>query len=277
VIAFGGTDEIGKLSSSFEVMRLKLADSLDELQTYNAALEQKVTERTEQININRKQIKDLLKKVITSQEEERKRIAREFHDGILQDLAAALIRVDVLRAYPESITPEKIEDIRSIIDKNIQEVYTIIKNLRPAILDDLGFEAAVRWLIDTHLESKGITCYATIRNIDDIEFEPLAEIELFRIIQEAITNIAKHANAEHVFLLLELKGDILHIEIEDDGSGFEVQSVSVETDSGRGLGLLGMEERAGFLNWSLQVCSSPGHGTRVSVKVPVTKGAIQHV
>ena len=277
VIAFGGTDEIGKLSSSFEVMRLKLADSLDELQRYNAMLEQKVSERTKEINESRKQIKDLLKKVITSQEEERKRIAREFHDGILQDLAAMLIRVDVLKSYPESITPEKIEDIRSIIEKNIHEVYTIIKNLRPAILDDLGFEAAVRWLLDTHLESKGIACFVTISHaINTIEFEPLAEIELFRIIQEAITNIAKHAKAENVFVLLDLRDDVLDIEIEDDGHGFDPASVGLETDSGRGLGLLGMEERASFLNWTLKVCSSPGQGTRVSVKVPVRQGVIQH-
>lgn len=267
-VAFGGTDEIGMLSSSFEVMRIKLADSLEELHTYNLELEKKVADRTQQINDNRKKIKDLLKKVITSQEEERKRIAREFHDVIMQDLAASLIQIDLIRQYPQNLTTKKIDEIKNIIEKNIDDVYRIIKNLRPTILDDLGFEAAVRWLLDHHLEAKGINCFVTIKNsIDNLNFDPQVEIELFRIIQESIINIAKHSRAENVFVIMENKGNNLFVDIEDDGLGFDTASVFQDRDSTRGLGLMGMKERASFLNWDLKIFSGPGEGTRVSLKV----------
>jgi signal transduction histidine kinase len=277
-VAFGGTDEIGMLSSSFEVMRIKLADSLEELHNYNLELEKKVADRTQQISDNRKKIKDLLRKVITTQEEERKRIAREFHDVIMQDLAASLIQIDLIRQYPQNLTTEKIDEIKKIIEKNIDDVYRIIKNLRPTILDDLGFEAAVRWLLDHHLETKGINCFVTIKNsIDNLNFDPQVEIELFRIIQESIINIAKHSRAENVFVVMESKGDNFFVDIEDDGLGFDTASVFQDRDSTRGLGLMGMKERASFLNWDLKIYSGPGEGTRVSLKVSPENEVNDHV
>lgn len=277
-IAFGGMDEIGKLGSSFEVMRVKLADSIEDLHRHAVELEQKVSERTRQINDNRQKIKELLKKVITSQEEERKRIAREFHDVLMQDLAATLIKIDLCKKYPENITEKKIEEIKQIIEKSIDEVYSIIKNLRPSVLDDLGFGAAVRWLLDHHLESKGIKCYVNIYNtINNLEFEPQIEIELFRIIQEAIVNISKHAGARNVFALLEIRKEDLIIEIEDDGCGFDPEADFLSDMSTRGLGLLGMKERAAFLNWDLRIRSAPQQGTRVCLTVPLTSEVVTNV
>ena len=277
-VAFGGTDEIGMLSSSFEVMRVKLADSLEELHKYNLELERKVADRTRQISDNREKIKELLKKVITSQEEERKRIAREFHDVIMQDLAASLIQIDLCRQYPQNITTEKIDDIKKIIEKNIDDVYRIIKNLRPTILDDLGFEAAVRWLLDHNLEAKGINCFVTIKNkVGKLNVDPQVEIELFRIIQEAIINIAKHSRAENVFVVMESRGNNFFVDIEDDGLGFDTASVFEDRDSTRGLGLMGMKERAAFLNWDLKIYSAPGEGTRVSLKISPEHEVNDHV
>ena len=276
-VAFGGADEIGMLSSSFEVMRVKLADSLEALHNYNLELEMKVADRTQQISDNRKKIKDLLKKVITSQEEERKRVAREFHDVIMQDLAAGLIQIDLIRQYPQNITTEKMDEIKKIIEKNIDDVYRIIKNLRPTILDDLGFEAAVRWLLDHHLEAKGINCSVTIKNsLENLNFEPQVEIELFRIIQESIINIAKHARAENVFVTMAISDNTLFVDIEDDGLGFDTESVFQDQDSTRGLGLMGMKERASFLNWDIKLYSVPGEGTRVSLKVPLEHEVNDH-
>lgn len=271
-VVFGGMDEIGKLSSSFEMMRVKLADSIEDLHQHAIELERKVTERTRQIDDSRQKIKELLKKVFTSQEEERKRIAREFHDVLMQDLAATLIKVETCQKYPETITTEKMQSIRDIIEKSIDEVYSIIKNLRPSVLDDLGFEAAIRWLLDHHLESKGIKCFVTIYNtINDLEFEPQDEIELFRIIQEVIINISKHAGAHNVFTLLEIRQHDLVIEVEDDGCGFDAEADFLSDTSTRGLGLLGMKERASFLNWDLTIFSTPQQGTRVCLRVPLNK------
>ncbi len=276
-IAFGGTDEIGKLSSSFEVMRVKLADSIEDLHRHAIELEEKVTERTRQIHDSRQKIKELLKKVITSQEEERRRIAREFHDVLMQDLAATLIKIDLCKQYPQSINEQKIDEIKKIIEKSIDEVYSIIKNLRPSVLDDLGFEAAVRWLLDHHLESKGIKCFVTIYNtINNLEFEPQIEIELFRIIQEAIVNISKHAGAHNVYALLEIRGNDLIIELEDDGCGFDTGADFLSDTSTRGLGLLGMKERAAFLNWDLRIRSTPQQGTRVCLRVPLNNEVITY-
>ncbi|MBI5102153.1 MAG: HAMP domain-containing protein [Nitrospirae bacterium] len=277
-VAFGGADEIGTLSTSFEVMRLKLADSMEELKNYNAELEEKVVERTGLINNSRKKIKELLQKVITSQEEERKRIAREFHDSIIQDLAAALIKVDLCRNYPGNVTPEKIDGIKYIIEKSMDDLYRIINNLRPTILDDLGFEASIQWLIDNHLESKNIRCYISKRNIsNELNFDPQAEIQLFRIIQEAIINISRHAMAENVSIFLEIRKDNLHIEIEDDGCGFDPEAVASGRDSlRREFGLLGMKERASFLNWQFNICSTSETGTTISLRVPVGENRFSH-
>ncbi|MHB8880151.1 MAG: sensor histidine kinase [Thermodesulfovibrionales bacterium] len=269
-IAFGGTDEIGKLGSSFEVMRLKLADSLEELKKSNAELEAKVEERTVQIDNHRKRIKELLQKVITTQEEERKRIAREFHDVIMQDLVATLLKVDLCSKHPESVTPAKIDGIKAIIEKNIEDVSLIIKNLRPLMLDDLGFVASVRWLAEFHLESKGISCYVNIDNaVNDLALAPQAEIQLFRIMQEAIINISRHAAPKNVFINIGVSQERLNIEIEDDGCGFDTESLEVSGNSSRGLGILGMNERASFLNWDLKICSEPGKGTRIDIKAPL--------
>jgi len=278
-VAFGGTDEIGKLSSSFEVMRVKLADSLDELQKHNAELEQKVRQRTEEIYNSRKTIKELLKKVITSQEEERKRIAREFHDVIMQDLAATLINVDLCSNYPENITADKISTIKNMIEKSIDDVYRIIKNLRPTILDDLGLEASVRWLLDHHLESKGIHSYVNIsEKSGELNLDPQVEIQLFRIIQEAIINIARHAMPQNVFVLLDVRENNLMIEIEDDGCGFDPDSIASARQALRGgFGLLGMKERASFLNWDLKICSAPGEGTQITLKVPLNTEVLDDV
>ncbi len=277
-VAFGGADEIGMLSSSFEVMRVKLSDSMEELHQANVQLERKVIDRTKQISDNRKKIQELLKKVITSQEEERKRIAREFHDSIMQDLSAALIKVDMCRTYPESITEEKIAYVRDIIEKTIDEIYNIIKNLRPTILDDLGFEAAVRWLLDKHLESKGISCHVTISQaFNDLNLGSLIKIELFRIIQEAIVNVSRHAGAENLDMTMDLKDGAIYIDIKDDGLGFDPSFRMTEHDTARGLGLMGMEERTAFLGGMLEVCSAPGEGTRVVLKVPIENEVYDNV
>ncbi len=160
-IGFGGVDEIGMLSTSFEVMRVKLADSLETLQQYNIELERRVSERTREINQSHKKVEKLLNKVITAQEEERKRVARGLHDETMQSLSATLMKMDMCMLYGES-SPEKIGEIRTIVLNTLEGIRTMIQNLRPSILDDLGLEASIRWLLDKHLWEKGITYFYNI-------------------------------------------------------------------------------------------------------------------
>lgn len=265
-----GSDEILILSSSFDDMRKKLAESLENIQNYNAELEHRVAERTEQIRKSQQRVERLLKKVISTEEEERKRIARGLHDEILQDLSAILIKMDICRLDPGQINAVKIDEMKSIILKTVDDVHNVIQNMRPLILDDFGLDAAIVWLLDKHLGTKGINYYLGVDNFSKKRFATRVEITLFRIAQESIINIARHAEAKNVLITLAADERSVSICIEDDGRGFDAQEIlkhPVETR--RGLGILGMMERASLMEGKLVVHSVPGEGTRLSVRVPL--------
>lgn len=149
-----GSDELLELSSSFEDMRQKLADSLESIRQQNADLEIRVTQRTQQIREGRRKIRFLLKKVISSQEDERRRVARDLHDTILQDVSAFLIQLDICKMRPRQISVEKIDMMRQIVTRTIDNIHTMIKDLRPSPVDDLGANASIKWLRDHHLPDK---------------------------------------------------------------------------------------------------------------------------
>jgi len=271
-------DEIGTLARSFDAMRIKLYESLESIQRHNIELENRVMERTQQIRQSRTKVENLLKKLISSQEDERKRIARELHDDILQDISAFLIKLDICKMYPDRIDEERIEEMRRIALRTIDGIHNVIQNLRPSILDDLGLEAAIKWLLDKHLGEKGIHHFLTINTETDRRFDPRVEITLFRIVQESIINIARHSDAENVVLVLRTEGNSVVVDIEDDGVGFDVHSILHHTtDGGRGLGIQGMKERASLLDGKLKVCSAPGKGTRISLKIPLTPLEVRNV
>lgn len=272
-----GSDEILQLSKSFDDMRVKLAESLESIKTQNLELENRVAIRTQQIRESGQKIEHLLKKVITSQEDERRRIARDLHDTILQDTSAFLIKLDICRVHPEQITVEKIDDMRKIAVGTIDNIHAVIKDLRPTILDDLGLDSAITWLLATHLQEKGIHYYLDIESPLRNRLPPAVEITLFRILQEAIINSSRHANAENVFVVLDAKEKAVHITVEDDGDGFDVDALmSRPIENAKGLGIVGMKERASLLDGRLMVYSMPGEGTRVCMEIPLTD-QVQHV
>jgi signal transduction histidine kinase len=280
-VAIAGSDEIGSLGQSFEVMRLKLAGSLESIRNSNLELENKVKERTKQIRESRKKVENLLKKIISVQEEERKRIARELHDDIIQNLSAVLMKIDMCKLYPESITKDKIEEIRRIILRSLDGLQTTIQNLRPAILDDLGLEAAIKWLLETHLKEKGINYFFNVSGISDIRLHPDVKINIFKIIQEAIINIARHAHAENVIINAGIKNQSVYVYVEDDGEGFNTDSLLRNTThykkDGKGLGLLGMKERASLIDGKLVICSHYGEGTMITLNVPLKVHGVKDV
>jgi signal transduction histidine kinase len=265
-----GSDEILKLSSSFDDMRKRLAESLESIQSYNAELEHRVAVRTEQIRKSQQRVEHLLKKVISSEEEERKRIARGLHDEILQDLSAFLIKLDICRLDPGRVNAEKIDDMKSIIVKTLDDIHNVIQNMRPLILDDFGLEAAIVWLLDKHLGAKGIDYYIGVDKFTKKRFAARVEITLFRIAQESIINIARHADAKNVLIALTADERWVSVCIEDDGRGFDAHEILKHpVESRRGLGVLGMMERASLTDGKLLVHSVPGEGTRISVRVPL--------
>src|SRR3990172_1580979 len=272
-----GSDEILTLSNSFDDMRQKLAESLESIKNQNVELENRVVIRTKQIRESRQKIEDLLKRLISSQEEERKRIARGLHDTILQDTSAFLIKLDICRLHPERVTVGKIDEMRKIAMETIDNIHLVIKDLRPSILDDLGLDAAIMWLLTNHLHEKGIRYYLDVESPLKMRLPPKVEITIFRILQEAIINIARHANAESVMVTFDAGDNYLLIIIEDDGDGFDVDELMKHPiEGGRGLGITGMKERASLVNGILQVYSVPGEGTRVCIQVPL-KDQVEHV
>ncbi len=272
-VAIESTDEIRTLSTHFDEMRTKLADSMENVQRQNLALEQRVQERTRQLLEKQVINETLLRKLITSQEDERKRIARELHDESLQTLAAVLMNIEMCRLHPELITPEKVAMMKDTVSQVISEMTTVIQNLRPTVLDDLGFEAALLWLVDRNLREKGVRCSMNLNGLQEDRLSPELQITLFRIFQEATMNVARHGEARNVYIHARSGGETFTMSIEDDGKGFDTGSVFEHMMTGRGLGILGMQERAAQVNGTLTVCSVPGQGTTLLCTVPLPREA----
>jgi len=265
-----GKNEMLVLSKSFDDMREKLAHSCESLKNYSADLEKRVLERTKEVVDSKETIGQLLKKNISLQEEERKRVARELHDTIIQDISACLIKIDTLKLLDESFRAERIDDIRNIMTKTIDGIYEVIKDLRPTVLDDFGIEASILWMLNKHFHEKGIKYYLDIDFPIEKKMSKEDEITLFRILQEAIANTARHSNAKNVIVSVEGSDSGVGISIEDDGNGFNIQDLKkYPVEGGRGLGIIGMKERTALIGGDFDIYSDPGKGTKVYVKLPL--------
>ncbi|MBM4387439.1 MAG: HAMP domain-containing protein, partial [Deltaproteobacteria bacterium] len=281
-VKYRGTDEIGRLAASFEAMRIKLKESMESIRQWTAQLEKneeflqkEVERRTHELQLLNEKLREkdtarttLIKKVISAQEDERKRIARELHDSTSQELAAVIMQCDLIskeNLRPE--TREKVEYFHHLLVKLLDDTRLMIYDLRPSILDDLGLEAALRWLVDTRLAHHGISVSLEIE-MPERKLRDELETALFRIYQENISNIIKHSEARNVIITLSAVNGRLKGEVEDDGRGFDVAEVMTSRPSGRGLGLLGMRERIELLGGELTIESEAGAGTRVTFLMP---------
>ncbi len=219
----------------------------------------------------------LYKKIVNAQEEERRRIARELHDDISQALTALIFSAEegFEMSDPDEIK-HRLQSMHDIIQNTLDVVHQIIFDLRPSMLDHLGLVPAMRWFAETHLESRGAR--VTIKQDKPLRrLSPELETALFRVVQEAITNIARHSAARNVELNIHLDQDELCVDIIDDGIGFEINSVTISPDSGRGLGLLGMEERLELLDGEVTIETAEGAGTKVFIRVPINGKENVHV
>jgi signal transduction histidine kinase len=248
----GGTDEIGRLGAALEHMRLRLRESIEATSRANVELEHRVEERTQQLQ-------RLLGKVISAQEDERRRVARELHDETSQLLAALSMAIHAGPAA--TANPE------DLLERLQEGVHRLIVNLRPGVLDDLGLAAAINMLADTQLRRGGIAVRCETSELDHARLAPAIEIAVFRIVQEAILNIVRHSGATTVLIQAGMAGARVWVEIEDDGNGFDPAAVHPDGESLRGVGLLGMRERAELLGGKLTIESARGEGTRVKVEI----------
>jgi signal transduction histidine kinase len=268
-------DEIGRLGRAFERMRLALRESLERIAADNAMLEQRVAERTEQLARANLELRDrertrlqLLRKVIRAQEDERKRIARELHDETGQSLTALAVRLDVAqRAAADTPAGPAVAEARVLASRSLDEIHRLMHDLRPSVLDDLGLCAGLRWFADRRLARHGVSVRFEVSSLPD-RLPPDLETALFRAAQEALTNIERHARAEHVLVQCSMQEGALTLEIEDDGEGFEPAAMVPQPGDARGLGLLGMRERVELFGGTVTIDSAPGSGTRVVISVP---------
>ncbi len=274
----GRDDETGRLARAFETMRVALAASMDEVTQANATLERRVASRTAELQKLTTELKDrdarradLVKKLLSAQEDERRRIARELHDETCQTVAALAVGLDTVRraASPEEAS-SKLEDARALASRTLDGLHRVIFDLRPSVLDDLGLVSAVRWWVARHLTPAGITARLEIENLED-RLPPTVEIPVFRAVQEALTNALRHAGAKTVLVQMSRESGTLSVDVEDDGRGFTPADVATPSETGQGLGLLGMRERIEILGGTLTLDSSPGGGTHVAFTVPVPK------
>jgi len=212
---------------------------------------------------------ELLEKVITAQEEERKRIARDLHDDTSQSLSALIYSLEAVetRCGDSDVRPSLVS-MRQRVTQILEGVHKLIFDLRPSMLDHLGLFVALRWYAETHLEPAGIRLHleehGTLRRLP-----PQMETALFRVVQEAVNNVVRHSGARNVRMTFDCRNDVVGIDVEDDGIGFDWAEVSRTTDQQRGLGLVGMQERVGLLGGQIAITSTRGEGTQVSIRVSV--------
>jgi len=206
-------------------------------------------------------------KIIKAQEEERRRVAREIHDGPAQAMANVVFRAEVCeRLVDIDIERAKTElrDLREQVRGCLKETRKIIFDLRPMTLDDLGLVPTIKRFLDTMKERTGF--YAEVKVLgEEKRLDTYLEIGLFRIIQEALNNVEKHAKARTVRVVIEFRPGFILALVEDDGLGFDTAD-SVGSES---FGLLGMRERMNLLNGEISLKSESGNGTKVIIKVPI--------
>jgi len=279
-----GQDEIGVLAHSFDAMRARLQDSMAEIRAWNRELNARVEARTAECERARADIeqlyielrgkehtrRELLHRIISAQEEERKRIARELHDGTNQILIGMVYR---LERAAEMLARGKLRasESRTLLDNLLEltqmartEVNYVILNLRPLLLDQLGLIPALRSYAEERFAESGLTWNIRISG-ESRRLAPQIEAALFRAVQEAINNIARHARARHADFAFEYWEDHVRVQISDDGQGFDPTRVRGSRDGAVGLGLMSMEERLRAVGGEFELRSAPGTGTTVTL------------
>jgi PAS domain S-box-containing protein len=261
-----------KLSRAKDELEMRVEERTLELSRSNVLLTEEVEERKvleESLLTSEKTLKDLSAKLIQSYEEERRRIGEELHDGLAQTLSAIKVWSDAAMAQMErnkfDQSLESIGSILALAKASVEEVRRIIKNLRPAILDDLGLHAAISWLCQEFEKMRpAIVLGKEIQMVDQQVPENL-KIVIFRIIQESLNNISKHSNATSVSILLDQTPETIALKISDNGVGFDLGGAKGLQPLEKGIGLTSMEERARLSGGEFTILSSPGRGTIVQV------------
>ncbi|MDF2814928.1 MAG: histidine kinase [Paenibacillus sp.] len=211
-------------------------------------------------------------KIILAQEEERKRIAREIHDGLAQTLVNVVLRTEIaermLNKDAISSAKEELSDLKFQVRNGIEEVRKIIFNLRPMALDDLGLVPALRKFIQDYEDKTKIRTKFDLVGKES-RLPSGMEVAIYRVVQEAFSNVLKHSQASHVALEVTYQQQMVKIMVRDNGIGFIVEQIDKKIDRGSHYGLMGMRERVELLEGRMEVESDKGTGTKVSMTIPI--------
>ncbi len=234
---------------------------------------QDVTERRqaeEEVRESRERLQALSRQLMAAQENERRHLAHELHDEIGQALTAIGINLQAVKAMGGEAAQPRLEEAIAIADQAIEQVRHLSLDLRPCMLDDLGLEAALRWYVDRQMRRTELTIHLDV----DLggRLSPELETACFRVAQEALTNVARHARAGRAWVELQVRRDIVELAVRDDGVGFDPVAARGRAAGGASFGLLGMQERAELLGGTLAVESRPGHGACVRARFSVAGG-----
>jgi two-component system sensor histidine kinase UhpB len=207
--------------------------------------------------------------IIAAQEQERKRIARELHDETSQVLTSLLISLAILEeAITNDEARQRITETRALAHQTLRAIRNLSIDLRPSALDDLGLLPALRWYVKEYQHKFPIEVDFQASGFKK-RLPPEMETAIYRIVQESLTNIAKHAQAHTATITLREDADAVYATISDDGKGFDLDELQRKQDRDRGLGLVGMHERAHLLGGTLAIESAPGQGTTIQFRIPL--------
>ncbi len=208
-------------------------------------------------------------KIITAQEEERRRVAREIHDGPAQAMANVIFLAEVCEKLIEIDTERakrELFELRQQVRVCLTETRKIIFDLRPMVLDDLGLVPTVKKIADNLKERSGLQTSVKLTGLQGQLLDSRIEVSLFRIIQESLNNVEKHAEASEVQVLIDFQHDRVTAKVKDDGKGFDPYNKYKDSES---FGLLGMRERVSLLHGELEINSRVGAGTEILVEIPL--------
>ncbi|MCX7144346.1 MAG: PAS domain-containing sensor histidine kinase, partial [Proteobacteria bacterium] len=218
-------------------------------------------------------LRQLSSKLLDAQEAERRNLARELHDEIGQALTAVKLKLEgTRRSTADAGASAQLASCVEIADTALQQVRNLSLDLRPPQLDLMGLEPALRWLLETRVEAAGLSASLNVR-LAASEISPQIEITCFRIVQEALTNVLRHARAKSVQVDIEQDDDFIEVTVRDDGVGFDADAAMEKATAGGSLGLLSMEERLVLLGGSFSIASEAGAGARIRGRIPLGSAA----
>jgi signal transduction histidine kinase len=250
-----GKDEIANLGRNINAMLAKLENAQKQLEL-----------GYQQVKDGRKRLENLSHRLVDIQEEERRRIAIELHDEIGQSLTGLKLQLATMPTRTSSTQTAEIKKTQVILDDLIERVRRLSLDLRPGMLDDLGLLPALLWYFDQYSSRTGIEIAFHHTGIQKRRFPSPVEIAAYRITQEGLTNIARHAGVKSAVVNVIRRENVIHLEILDEGVGFESEIVSKGSSTA---GLSGMRERISMLGGELKVQSKPGKGTKLQVDLPL--------